>query len=424
MFAQILTRWMLLVALVALLPNCCVAADGEFDLAGDWNGTLECPGGLISFGIHFKRDDRTWRAELKNGPEKIDVPAADLKGNRLELQFPHYDSTLVAELQNGPVGRWFKGTFRKRRGEKDWVEMPFEASRPLTNYSRDPVQIQSDAPKFSGRWRVQFSESSDPAVGVFHTEKANAAWGTFLTTTGDYRFLTGEVSKTGGVKPKMTLSVFDGAHAFLFAAKAQKDGSLKGDFWSGTSWHETWTATKDANIRLPDAFELSRVLKDVDLNGLKFKDLNGDETTLGDKRFAGKARVIEVFGSWCPNCHDAARFLTELHDKYGPQGLSVVGVAFEHTTDHKRNARQVVRFQERHNAKYPCLLGGQSNKKTATEQFRLLDKIRSYPTTIFLHADGRVRAVYTGFSGPATGRAHEKLREQFDKIIRELLAEA
>ena len=38
-----------------------------------------------------------------------------------------------------------------------------------------------------------------------------------------------------------------------------------------------------------------------------------------------------------------------------------------------------------------------------------------------MDADGSVRAIYSGYSGPATGDAHVKLREDFIRVIEDLL---
>ncbi len=53
----------------------------------------------------------------------------------------------------------------------------------------------------------------------------------------------------------------------------------------------------------------------------------------------------------------------------------------------------------------------------STVAFPAVDRIRSYPTTIFLDATGQPRAIHTGFSGPATGEAHKKLRRRFEGIL-------
>ena len=62
-----------------------------------------------------------------------------------------------------------------------------------------------------------------------------------------------------------------------------------------------------------------------------------------------------------------------------------------------------------------------SDKAKASKQLPILDRIRSYPTTVFIDGSGKVRAIYTGFSGPATGAAHDELKRQFEKIVRDLL---
>ncbi len=118
------------------------------------------------------------------------------------------------------------------------------------------------------------------------------------------------------------------------------------------------------------------------------------------------------------------RYLVELHGKYKDRGLSIVGLAFEHTGNFERDARQVRRFAKRYGVEYPLLVAGLSDKKAASKAFPLLDRVRSYPTTIFLHADGRVRAVHTGYAGPATGLANYELRAKFESLIEELLAES
>ena len=40
-----------------------------------------------------------------------------------------------------------------------------------------------------------------------------------------------------------------------------------------------------------------------------------------------------------------------------------------------------------------------------------------------LDAGGGVKAIHSGFSGPATGEAHRHLRERFEDLILEMLAE-
>ncbi len=377
---------------------------------GYWKCQLITPGGPIRFGLTLEKTNASsWIASVQNPLERISVPQVEVDGSKLTLDFPHYDSSIRAHL----VGDQLKGTFRKRRGKSKWAELLFSAQ--LGKPTSFDHQLFAE---YVGRWSIHFSKSQDPSIGLFAiTKNQRHPWGTFLTTTGDYRFLA--VQKL--TEEQAELSVFDGAHAFLFRMKLNKDRKLTGDFWSSGSWHETFSGELDPKAKLPDAFRLSAALKNVKLNELKYRDLDGAEVALGDSRFAGKARIIQVFGSWCPNCHDAALYMAELHKQYAHRGLSIVGLAFEHTGDFDRDSEMVRRYIKRHGTAYPVLIGGLSDKAQATRQFPLLDRVRSYPTTIFLDATGRVVNVYTGFSGPATGNAHEKLRARMQKQIEELL---
>jgi thiol-disulfide isomerase/thioredoxin len=159
------------------------------------------------------------------------------------------------------------------------------------------------------------------------------------------------------------------------------------------------------------------------LGDVLFPDLDGAPRSLADPEFAGRARIVQVFGSWCPNCNDEGRYLAGLLERYGDRGLSVLGLAFELTGDFDRDAKQVRRYLARNGVDYPVLIAGTANKRGATRAFPALDFVRSYPTTIFLRQDGSVRAVHSGFSGPATGAEHLHLRAEFEGLIEELLAE-
>ena len=159
--------------------------------------------------------------------------------------------------------------------------------------------------------------------------------------------------------------------------------------------------------------------ENVELGRLSFPDLDGNPTRLDDPKFAGKIRIIYVFGSWCPNCHDAAEYFASLEKKYGDKGLSILGLAFEMTGDFKRDSEQVKKYLARHGSSYPVLIAGLSDKAKASKSLPILDKVRSYPTTIFLDAKGNVKAIHTGFTGPATGESFTQLKEQFEKLITE-----
>jgi len=397
-----------------LLAGC--ANPGPDRLAeGEWRAWLDSPGGELPFGLEVSRDGDTLEVVIVNGSERIRVPRVEANGTELVLGIEHYDSTIVATVARG--GKHLNGRWEKTTGPGRISSLPFQAvAGPQARFRPDASDAGSESTSIDGRWTVAFSSSDDPAVGLFSSLADGTVEGTFLTTTGDYRFLAGQFDGS-----RLRLSCFDGAHAFLFDARLQADDTLAGDFWSRDSWHETWTAHRDPEADLGDAFGQTQSVTDLDLDQISYPDLDGRPRSLDDPEFAGRARILYLFGSWCPNCGDATRLMVELDGRYRERGLSIVGLAFEMTGDAHRDTEQVRRYATYHEVAFPLLLAGLSDKTEASTAFPLVDRVRAYPTTVFLDHAGAVRAVHSGFSGPATGEAHEELRRRFESLIEELL---
>ena len=421
---------------------------------GSWRAVLDSPGGDLPFELSLQAAVQDFEievaaaaaievplvalkvaAKIHNGPEVIPCGEVQFNGDRIVIALPPYDSRLIAQV--AADGRSMTGHWEKFVGGKELRTMPFSArlsDEPRFPYDDGPHAFplvprkDADSPsdfyldtarEIEGRWQVDFAADANAAVGIFHAKAGGPATGTFLTTLGDYRYLAGNYAYG-----HLRLSCFDGGHAFLFDAKMTEDGKLEGDFWSSTSWHEKWTATKDEDASLPDSFGLTTWDPGSDLGDFTFLDRWGNDLGLDDERFAGKARIISIFGTWCPNCNDEAAYLAELHERYGERGLAILGVAFELDDDLKRSADVVDRFRKRHGATWPVLFGTIADKAVASESIRGLDKVRAFPTTLFIDANNRVRAVHTGFAGPATGSAHQHMRERVESLVEELLREA
>jgi thiol-disulfide isomerase/thioredoxin len=409
--------------LLAALPALGQLADAEGNYAlpaGHWRAWLDCPGGELPFNFTLEGTPGDLKVHLLNGSEKIPVTEFSATvANDVRFGFPHYDSEILAKASL--EGAVMEGIWRKRRGPNTWVEMPFHArASQAGRFPPGGEGFELDAAAWTGRWSVQFAGSPDPAVGLFFVRADGQAQGTFLTTTGDYRFLAGSVPEN-----RLMLSTFDGAHAFLFRADLRADGTLQGDFWSDSAYHETWTARRDPDATLPDPFSAVAPAADAPaLSTLQFPDLDGVVRALDDPAFAGKARVISLFGTWCPNCNDEVRLWAELHARYAERGLSIVSIGFELSGEAERDTEQLRRFRARHSVRWPILLGGIADKEAAARALPLLTSVKAFPTAIFLDASGKVRAVHSGFAGPAAGAEHERQRMHYERIIEELLAES
>ena len=413
---SLLARLVALVVIVGGLASCSRddAAARRGLQPGIWRAVLASPGGDLPFGLEIEDQKKRWAAWIRNGEELIRIPKTSVADRRIVFDITHYDAKIEAELSAD--GRSMSGAWTKTVGggtsRLDFAAT-FGAAPRFAVVKDKPRSPKQD---ISGRWRVRFAKSDDDAIGEFVMKPNGGLTGTFLTTTGDYRFLAGNVQGAS-----VHLSVFDGAHAFLFRATIADDGSLRGDFWSRDVWHEAWHATRDDDVELADAFKQTTWVDGVALSDLEFPDLDGNVRSLGDEVFAGKARILHIFGSWCPNCHDASEYMTKLHRRYASKGLSVVGLAFEVTDDFDRNVAQVKTYVDKHGIGYPVLMAGPANKKEATKAFRALDFVRSYPTTVFLRADGSVHSIHSGFTGPATGKAYDDLKTKFESTIESLL---
>lgn len=407
---------------------------------------IESPGGPIP--VRLVRDRRnpdrevTW---LINGEEKLEVDVLDLgdRSGSMLLRFPPFDSELRArrtdpetdvmvpakERRNHAAGTWTL----KRNGRVTRMPVritrqdsrvrfkdlpPGKSTAPLGDADVDPQGIL-------GRWEVRFGKDSEIAVGIFEvapkTPKTKIGTarihGTFLTTVGDYRYLAGDFDGQ-----QLRLSCFDGAHAFLFKATLQPDGSLSGDFWSRDTWHQTWTAVRNPGAALPDPLGLSSWQAGTDLASLRFPSADPDEgeLSLADPRWADKPMILHLFGTWCPNCRDASKLMARLHHQYRDAGIQVVGLAFEHEGTLAEQRARIQSYRRVSGAEYPILVVGTSDKAAASKAFPAISRVRAYPTTIFLDRDRNAAGVYTGFTGPAAPGEHERLVERFERLTRQL----
>ena len=154
-----------------------------------------------------------------------------------------------------------------------------------------------------------------------------------------------------------------------------------------------------------------------------FPDLNGHNVSLDDERFTGKPVIIQIMGSWCPNCADETSFLAGLHKRYRNDGLEIVALAYENTDNFNKAVERVKKHRLHFGAEYDFLIAGNADKKKASKTLPMLNHIISYPTTIFIDRTGRVRRIYTGFYGPGTGKKYHDFVADVHSLVGVLLSE-
>ncbi|HRX83750.1 MAG TPA: TlpA disulfide reductase family protein [Phycisphaerae bacterium] len=405
----------------------CAALSASADAARtSLRAVLQTPGGELPFRLDLTPASAgKATAVIHNGREQIEIKDAEFSPERLVVPFGYFGSRIEATSSDGGAtwrGAWTKTGRGGKESRLDFSATPYAgyrfaplppANEPATD---DPTPgEQTPTADITGRWDVAFAQSAEPTIGEFKVAADGTADGTFLTPGGDYRYLAGVYTDN-----RLRLSTFDGSHAFLFDARFQPDGTLAGGFWAGNAWHETWTARRAPDAKLPDGFNQAHALGKADLANLHFADLAGNAHTLADMLGDSQACILEVFGSWCPNCHDASRLLDELQAKYADRGLRVIGLAFEYTGDVQQDAQRIRDFMAHCHVTYPVLYGGFADREQVARKLPFLDGLKAYPTTIFLRADGAVAAVHTGFSGPAT-EDYPAQRAAFERVIEQML---
>jgi thiol-disulfide isomerase/thioredoxin len=406
------------------------APDWNTGLSGTFRGVLMSPGGDLPFRLTFgqrvcnSQGRKTClTASVENGPETLEFSTVKVDGNTITLRFDAYDSAIVAQVD--PSGMELRGTWTKQAG-RDRPTMPFQATRTDAHAPRFGPRSgppgDASVADVTGAWDVVFKDADgeEAARGEFE-QHGPALLGTFLTPTGDYRYLEGDYGD--GV---LRLSCFDGGHAFLFVARAQPDGSLAGDFWSRTASHETWRATraKGKESAMPDPFGMTTLRIPSGRLHFSFPDLDGRPVSLADARFQGKVVLVDIFGSWCPNCNDQAPVLAGLYRSYRARGLEIVGLAYEMTGERERDAVYVRKYAERHGITYSLLLAGTSDKTEASQTLPDLSGVLAFPTLVFVARDGSVKAIHTGFEGPGTGAHFADLQAMYTTLIEDLLGPA
>ncbi|MEL6590000.1 MAG: TlpA disulfide reductase family protein, partial [Bacteroidota bacterium] len=179
----------------------------------------------------------------------------------------------------------------------------------------------------------------------------------------------------------------------------------------------------EAALRSPE--ELTYLKDGYNKLSFSFPDLEGTPVSLDDTRFDDKVVVIQIMGSWCPNCLDETKLYKEWYDRYHDQGLEIVALAFERSRgDLSLAQRNVKRLVDKLGLEYPFLIAAtENNKAGASAKLPMLNAIISYPTSIFLDRQGNIRRIHTGFNGPGTGEVYLRYREEYEAFLEKLLAE-
>jgi thiol-disulfide isomerase/thioredoxin len=391
-------------AMASSLLACSSTGGASGDLAGSWRAVLDLAGGPLPFEVVVRDSGGTALGRICNGPSCTDLSAIMPSGDSLILEIADYAATIAVARQ----GDSLVGAYRNV-GNRGPRAIPFRALRGQWPRADGPAALL-------GRWDATFITDQRRSPRVF--EFRNGAEGleaSFQANSGDYGLFWGRASADS-----FTVAHFDGSFVYLIVGRLDGD-TLRGVFHAGLRTQTPWVAVRSTGKpHLTPPTEVTQA-DTAHRFEFSFPDLDGRLVTQDDPRFEGKALVIDIFGSWCPTCHDAAPALLDLYRDYQSRGLEIVGIAYEVTGDSAVDNPQIRRFRDKFRIPYLLLRGGINDTEATAATLPQLTGFTAYPTTLFIGRDGRIREVHAGFRGPATGEQYAKQIEAYRRSVERIL---
>ena len=402
-------RLLLLTFLSLLLYSC--ADEAPTLKTGDWRVNMELQDEmLLPFNIEFKADGT---AVIRNAEERIAITDIVQNGDSILIKHPVFAGE-------------FQGVFTSENEvEGDFIIANMERSIPFSMVYGDSERFKEVGPaqvQLGGTWKIEFTENDGntyPAQGVFE-QQGNELTGTIRTETGDYRYLEGVVDGDS-----LKLSTFDGAHAFLFTAKATDSTLNGGMFYSGNHYKAVFNGKLDPGYELADPDSLTFLKPGYERFNFAFPDADGKTWTLDDPQFKDKVVVVQLMGTWCPNCLDETKYFADYIARNPDSEVEFIALAIDYSNTPEPAFKAIDRLKERMGLEYPIVLAqyGTNSKSEASEKLPMLNAVLSYPTTIVVDKKGAVRKIHTGFNGPATGDKYTAFVTSFEAFLAELQAE-
>jgi thiol-disulfide isomerase/thioredoxin len=396
----------------ALAAALCAVAPAAFaqSVAGMWDATITYNGTEIPFKMGLSGSGSNVKGWFFNGDDKEVSNAGKLDNGKLVLDFDSYLAKLTATVKDGVID-----------GEYGPILKKMCAIHAVRAASTEPKATAS-APPIGGQWDLQNVASSkgEKAWRLILRQNGSAVSGAILRVDGD----TGTL--TGGYKDgKFVLSHFSGSRPALLILKPASDGTMDVSLSALHGFNEMKAVRPEAarakGLPAPTDPDTHTTVKDASKGfPFSFPDLQGHVVSNTDPKFRGKVVVVNVTGSWCPNCHDEAPFLAQMYDKLHSQGLEVVALNFEEA-DQLKDPTRLRAFIKEYGIHYTVLLGGETD--SAKEKLTQAVNWDAWPTTFFVGRDGTVRGVHAGFPSPGSGELYKETKEKFTSTVEKLLAE-
>ena len=397
-------------SLLAFAAACVPSAGQAQSIDGLWDATVTMHNVSVPFRIELSSKGTEVTSYFFNGDEKVNPSTQGFfRDGFLDLKFASYATELKATFKDGIL----TGSYIGGPGSS----YPFQAKRHNPSLTD---AAGSSAPLIGGRWEIQVkSPKGESAWHFIVKQSAPSISAAILRVDGDTGTLYG-----GYRDGKFVLSHFTGERPYYVEVTPLADGSLQLEL-SNNRETQTLIALRPEAARAKglappeDPTQHTKLKNPNEPLHFSFPDLQGRIVSDRDARFRGKVVLVNITGSWCPNCHDEAPFLEALYQKYHDQGLEIVALDFE-PAEQLRDLSRLRAFVQRYGIEYTYLVAGEPSQ--LNERIPQAENLNAWPTTFFVGRDGLVHDVHTGFTSRASGSFDSDLKDQFTTDVARLLS--
>lgn len=420
-------------AAVVLGLGAVALAAPEENLDGRWAATVVQNGVTIPFRLDISGTGNNVVGTLYNGEDKETTTSAKIENGKVELDFEHYLTWITATVKDGELDGSVAISRRgagNKPGEDEQAVSTSKNGRVArgagsafhaVRYVAPAAQDVANVPSIDGVWEIPHeSPKGEKAWRLIVQQKGADITTTILRVDGDTGALTG--TWQGG---KFVASHFDGARPGLFELTPQADGTLKvislGSNRDGEMTAYRPEVARAKGLPEPANYQTHTTVRDPnEVFTYSFPDTHGKIVSNEDPRFKGKVVLAIVTGTWCPNCHDEAQYLVQLYAKYHDKGLEIVALDFEEP-EQQTSLKRVNAFIKQYKVPYTYLIAGAPDDMW--DKVPQAVNLNTWPATLFIGSDGKVKATHSGFAAPGSGVYNTQLKEEFESNIQRLLSE-
>lgn len=337
---------------------------------------------------------------------------ATFDGKQFKMPIAVHQTAVEAAV--GPDGG-LAGTFTTAWRAWGASSLPFTATKIAAPATRDletvaPGGAPVDLKEPHTVWRIEMNESGTAKLTV--DQVAPGALNAMLFfDTGNILYLAGT-----GYGDQVVLTGFDGTSAYrVELALAADRASAQGKFFGGhrLDWRETLTAKPGPDFAFAPKTQGDRSGAEIELP--EHPELSA---------LPRGPLVVELGGSWCSTCRNAAPFLVELYREYQPRGLHMVTLLYELSDDPEFDKRQAETFKRTYGVSWPVvpIRGGPEDFAHILPSGLTDVNPNGFPITLFLAPDRSLVALHAGFPAKDAPEAYRRVTAEFRANVEAILA--